>query len=60
MVEDILATADHGSPQRGVYDKNCGEKMLSKKMYLAPGENIEVMLKWVPTPKNLEERRWLF
>ena len=45
--------------------------MFSKKMYLAPGENlanqvafknmggkmIEVMLKWVPTPNNLEERR---
>jgi len=49
-----------------VYDKNCGEKMFSKKMYLALGENlanqvafknmdrkmIEVMLKWVPNPKK--------
>ena len=51
----------------GVYNKNCGEKMFSKKMYLAPGENLanqvafknmggkmtEVMLKWVPTPQTI-------
>ena len=52
-----------------MYNKNCGKKMFSKKMYLAPGENLanqvafknmggkmtEVMLKWVPTPNNLEK-----
>jgi len=44
--------------------------MFSKKMYLAPGENLanqvafknmggkmtEFMLKWVPTPNNLEDK----
>ena len=54
-----------------MYDKNCGKKMFSKKIYPAPGENLadqvafkgmsgkrkEFMLKQVPNPKNLEERR---
>ena len=49
-----------------MYDKNCGKKMFSKKMYLAPEKNLadqvafknmggkmtEVMLKWVPNPKQ--------
>jgi len=47
------------------------KKIFGKKIYPAPGENLtnqvafknmggkmtELMLKWVPTPNNLEERR---
>ena len=54
-----------------MYNKNCGKKMFSKKMYLAPGENLadqvafknmggkmtEVMLKWVPNPKEKLKRK---
>ena len=53
-----------------MYDKNCGKKMFSKKMYLAPEKNLadqvafkgmggkrkEFMLKWVPNPKQFRRK----
>ena len=53
-----------------MYNKNCGKKMFGKKMYFAPGGNLmnqvvfknmgrkmrKFMLKWVPTPNNLEDK----
>jgi len=52
-----------------MYNKNCGKKMFGEKIYPAPGGNLmnpvvpknmggkitKLMLKWVPTPNNLEE-----
>ena len=57
-------------PNFWMYNKNCGKKMFGKKIYPAPEENlanqvafknmggkmIEVMLKWVPNPKQFRRK----